>query len=130
MPRTNAPPPLFVLRDPVARDDIGMLCASVAPVLERSRAGPLICDVGGVRRPDAVTIETLARLGLTARRQGRRMQLRGACDELTDLLALIGLSDTFPSIGAGSGVETVGQPEQGEQPLGVQEEADPVDPVA
>jgi hypothetical protein len=129
MPTANAPPPLFVLCDPIARDDIGVLCDSLAPLLERCRAGPFTCDVGGVLQPDAVTIETLARLGLTARRHGRLMQLRGARDELTDLLVFVGLGDLFPSPVADSGVEVVGQPEQREQSLRVEEEADPGDPV-
>ena len=130
MPTANAPPPLFVLCDPIARDDIGVLCDSLAPLLEGCRAGPLTCDVGGVRRPDAVTIDALARLGLTAQRRGRLMHLRGACEELTDLLVFVGLGDLFPSSPVGgSGVEVVGQPEQREQTLRVQEEADPGDPA-
>jgi hypothetical protein len=117
MPNGQIAPPTIVLRDPIARDDIGVLCGRVAPVLER-RDGPLICDVREVRRPDAVTIDALARLELTARRLGRRIRLVGAHAELVDLLAFVGLV-----------VEVAGQPEQREQALRVQEEADPRDPV-
>ena len=87
----------------------------------------MTCDVGGVRRPDAVTIDALARLGLTARRHGTRLQLRGACDDLLELLAFVGLGDLFPSP---SDVEAVGQPEEREQVRGVEEEGDPGDPTA
>ena len=123
------PPPLVVLCDPIARGDIDALCDRVGHQLEGC-GGPLICDVGGVLRPDAATIDALARLDLTARRLGRQFRLCAASDELVDLLALVGLDEFFPSADEGSGVEVVGQPEQREQALRVQEEADPVDPVA
>ena len=42
-------------------------------------------------RPDAVTIDALARLQLTARRLGCRLRLRHASPELRELVAFMGL---------------------------------------
>jgi hypothetical protein len=88
----------------------------------------VICDVGAVTDPDAGTVEALARLQLTALRRGRRIRLDGACDRLWELLALTGLRDVLAPQ-----EELRRQPrrqaEQREQPLGVEEEGEPVDPA-
>jgi hypothetical protein len=63
---------------------------------------------------------------LTARRQGRRIELEGVSAELRELLVFAGLGEVLPLVGA-SGVEPRGQPEEWEQALRVQEEADPGD---
>jgi len=77
--------------------------------------------------PDAATVDALARLQLTARRLGRRLQLRWACQDLQALLAMMGLSEVLPC-GDVSDLEPGRQAEQREQARGVQEEADPRDP--
>jgi len=51
-----------------------------------------LCDVCGVAA-DAVTVDALARLQLAARRHGCQVRLRGASDELRDLVAFMGLQD-------------------------------------
>jgi ABC-type transporter Mla MlaB component len=86
------------------------------------------CDVAELDRPDAATVEALARLQLAARRSGCRVRLRHACGELRDLLELMGLSEVVPC--SGSDLEPGREVEQGEPPGGVEEERDPVDPVA
>jgi hypothetical protein len=75
----------------------------------------IACDVGELAHPDAGTIDTLARLALTARRLGFELRLHRASEELVELLAFTGLSDAL-------GVEPRGQTEEGKQRLGVQEE--------
>jgi anti-anti-sigma regulatory factor len=98
----------------VTRADIPDLCAELADRL-RGRADSLvICDVAGVHRPDVVTVETLARLRLTARRHGARLVVAGADPRLRDLLRLVGLDGALP--------EASGQSEQREQAGGVEEE--------
>jgi len=119
----------LVLRGPIARGDIPALCERVREVLERGGAGPVIFDISDLVRPDAVTVDALARLQLTALRLGRRITLRNACGEVQDLLALVGLVELLPSVDR-SGPESVGQSEQREQVRGVEEEADPRDPIA
>lgn len=113
----------LVLSEPIARDDIPRLCERIRPLLDLAEHDPVDCDVGALGEPDAVSVEALARLQLTARRLGRRLRFRGACGELQDLVALVGLGEVLPC-GPRSGLEPRGQPEEREQSLGVQEEAD------
>ena len=61
------------------------------------------------------TVDALARLGLAGRRIGRELRLRNASQELQELLAFVGLADVLR-------VEPLGQPEEREQRLGVEEE--------
>jgi ABC-type transporter Mla MlaB component len=119
---------VLVLAGPIGRADIPGLCELARVVMEGYDTDLIICDVGAIDDPDAVTVDALARLQLTARRLGRRVELRRACDELEQLLALMGLSDVLPCRGA-SGLDPQGQAEEREQPLGVEEERDPGDPT-
>ena len=86
---------VFAIGGPITRADLPGLCARVCMLLERSGAEVALCDVGGVR-PDAVTVDALARLQLAARRHGCQVRLRGASDELRELLAFMGLRDVLP----------------------------------
>jgi hypothetical protein len=81
----------------------------------------IVCDVGALA-PDAVTIETLARLQLEARRGGVEMRLRNVSLELGSLLELAGLRDVLC-------VETCGQAEKREERPGVEEERELDDPA-
>ena len=116
---------------PVTREGIPALCERARRLLEGCDAGPVACDVGALADPDAITIDALARLQLTARRLGYRVELRGTCEELEDLLRLTGLLEVLTGSSAmvASAVEAWGEPELREQALGVEEEADPVDPT-
>jgi len=116
----------LVLRDPITQADIPALCERVRALLELSEVDTVICEVGALDDPDAVTVDALARLQLTARRLGRRVRFRGACGELLDLLVFAGLGDALPC-GPASGLEPRRKPEEREQALGVEEEADPGD---
>jgi len=113
----------------IARDEIPALCERARGLLEPGDAGRLICDVGGVTEPDAVTIDALARLQLTARRLGREIALRHASGELLELLEFVGLSGSIP-LSTRSRIETRRQAEEREEGGGVQEERDPADPIA
>ena len=59
------------------------------------RAGTVIVDVAGLN-VDAVTVDALARLQLAASRSGCQVRLRGACSELRELLAFMGLDERLP----------------------------------
>lgn len=113
---------------PVAQQDVTTLCERIRMLLEGCDADLVICDVGVLDEPDAVTVDVLARLQLTARRLGRSVRLLDACGELQDLLSLTGLSDVLPC--GGLHLESRGQVEQREPASGVEEEADSADPVA
>jgi ABC-type transporter Mla MlaB component len=85
----------FAVRGPIARADLPGLCDRVCALLGKTSAGLALCDVRGVD-PNAVTVDALARLQLAARRYGCRVHVRGASDELLDLLGFMGLSDVLP----------------------------------
>ena len=121
--------PRLVFGGPIVRDDIPALCERVQ-LVECCDADPVLCDVGGLDDPDVLTIDALARLQLTALRRGRRLGFRDACRELRELVEFLGLGNVLPCAAPcadASGLEPSGQPEQGEQALGVEEEADPRD---
>jgi ABC-type transporter Mla MlaB component len=106
----------------VTRLDIPVLCADLAEVLRDGDGDGdvVVCDVAGVARPDAVTVEALARLRVTARRHGWRLVVSGARPDLLQLVRLFGLTDALPQVGR--------QPEQREQAGGVEEAVDGRDP--
>ena len=116
-----------VLAEPLAPDDVPRLWERVEALLRGSPA-VIECNVAAVECPDARMIETLARLQLAARRAGCRILLRHACDELRGLLELMGLSDAVPC--SGSDLEPGRETEHREPPGGVEEERDPLDPIA
>ena len=72
--------------------------------------------------PDLVSIDTLARLRLRVRRLGRPLELRGASDELRELVAFVGLRDVLA-------LEPRRQAEEREQAPGIEEERDLLDPA-
>lgn len=123
--------PVWVVDPAAGRGDIPMLCAQLADLLRpyRRRGAEVICDVSRIAEPTMVTVETLARLRLTARRFGAGIRVRGAHPRLSQLLALAGLSATIP-VEDGSAGEPHREAEQRKQPLDVQEVGDPPDPVA
>jgi len=124
---TSLPPPGAILVDldgPVARADVPALCRRLAGRLTEHPAAGVVCDVAALTRPDLATLDALARMQLTARRGGTRMQLRGASPALVGLLALTGLGEVLPLLGS---VEPHRQPEQREQRLDVEECVDPGD---
>lgn len=85
----------MVVRGLIAPQDIPALCRRARVLLERSDAELVICDVGALVEPDAVTVEALARVRLTARRLGCRVRLHHSCRELRELLAFMGLADVL-----------------------------------
>ena len=111
----------LVISGPLTPAGAAALCERARSELERSGAEVLVCDVGALSHPDAGTIEALARLQLMARRLGCRMRLRDPSPELAELLDLFGLADVLR-------VEPGRQPEEGEQPLRVEERVEMGDP--
>lgn len=102
------------------RAEITARCAELAEALRDRDRGVVVCDVSAVTAPDLVTVEVLARLRLTARRLGWRLEVRGACAGLRELAGLLGL--------AGALLQPGGQPEQREQPVDVVEVVERRDP--
>ena len=111
------PPPVWVIAGPLAGGDTAPLCEHLREVLATTRAAIVICDVGGLEA-DIATVNALARLQLTARRLGRRIELRGGTPELAQLLGFVGLADV---LGLGGPLR---QPEEREEPRRVEERVD------
>jgi ABC-type transporter Mla MlaB component len=94
---TSAPRTItFAIWGPIGRDDMPGLRDRVCALLQGSGASVALCDVAGVAA-DAVTVDALARLQLAARRHQCVIKLRGASDELRDLVAFMGLADVLTS---------------------------------
>ena len=111
----------------IARADVPTACAGLRALVGASDADVVVCDVGALAA-DLVAIETLARLRLTARRLGCGLRLRGASRALEQLLAFCGLCDVLPVEDGLILGRNGGQPEQREQPLGVEERVEARDP--
>jgi hypothetical protein len=115
---------VLVIGGPVARPGLAALCERVRVLLESCDAGVVVIDVGTLVDPDAVVVDALARLQLTAQRLGRGVHLRHACGELEDLLAAMGLDDVFSRC-AELPLEPRWKTEEWKQARGVEKEADP-----
>ncbi len=87
----------FAIRGPITRADLPGLCDRVCALLTQSRADVVLCDVHGIE-PDAVTVDALARLQLAARRLGCQVRLRGASDQLLELVDFMGLRDVLAEV--------------------------------
>jgi hypothetical protein len=96
---------VLVVRGSIGPDQIPQLCVQALDLLDRSGADVVVCDVGGVVDSDVGTIDALARLALTLRRLGRRVQLRDPCPGLRALVMLTGLDDVLPVHGAQDAAE-------------------------
>jgi hypothetical protein len=83
------------IRGPLVRADLPGLCRRASRLLDRSSAGELVCDVGGISA-DAVAVEALARLQLVARRHGCHTRLQDASAELLALRDFMGLREIVP----------------------------------
>ncbi|MGH9193525.1 MAG: hypothetical protein ACRDZ0_13760 [Acidimicrobiales bacterium] len=56
----------------------------------------LVCDMRGATTPELSLIDALARLQLVARRSGRSITVRDACEVGRELMGLAGLVDVLP----------------------------------
>jgi ABC-type transporter Mla MlaB component len=121
---------LFVVRPPIDRSDIPGVCDRLSQLLSRCADGIVVADLAGLVDVDAVTVDLVARLHLTAIRRGRQVQLRGAGPRLVQLLALVGLTHLtdLPHLND-TGVESRRQAEEREQLGRVEERVDPDDPA-
>ncbi len=89
---------VIVLSDSLTRADIPGLCERARRRLENSNVTVVICDAHALTDPDAVAIDAVARLQLTAKRVGRELRLRDACSQLQELIELAGLSDVLCAV--------------------------------
>jgi ABC-type transporter Mla MlaB component len=95
MPTPEGSALTLVINGPIARADLPGLYRRVCTMLEGSNAVVAFCEVRDVD-PDAVAVDALARLQLAARRHDCQVRLRGASDELRELVAFMGLGAVLP----------------------------------
>jgi hypothetical protein len=84
-------------------------------------------------RPDLALVDELARLQMTAKREGCDVRLRQPGPLLSELLHLVGLSEVLAEEGGEPGpkglvVEVGGEPE-GSEEVGVEKGVEPGDPI-
>ena len=119
---------VLVIAGPIGPADAARLCVQLHDVLMTSDAAVVVCDVRGLAA-GAVAVDALARLQLTARRLGGRIRLRNVSHELDELLAFAGLAEALDRAPCALRVEPGGEPEEREQPVGVEEGVDRDDAV-
>ncbi len=81
----------LAIHAPLHRADLPGLERRICRLLNASDPVLLVCEVSELTRPDAVTVDALARLALAARRRGVAVRLRSADPTLVDLIAALGL---------------------------------------
>jgi anti-anti-sigma regulatory factor len=86
-------PLVLVVRGRLSPGAVDTLDARLRVRLAHTDAPTVLLDVAGIERPDAIAIDAVARLYLTARRAGRDLRLCNPTVELRELLALAGLQD-------------------------------------
>ena len=111
------------LGSPLASADVRALCEQGRALLEASGAEVLVCDASALATSDAVTVDAIARLQLTARRVGSRICIRQPPADLCALLRFTGLAEV-----CGLRAELERQTEEREQPLRVEKERELDDP--
>src|SRR5262245_24880676 len=126
-------PPSLSVGGRLGPDRVAELCVRVESAVERCADDPLHCNVERLDVADIAAVDALARMALAARRLGRAIELDGAGPELRMLIAFAGLIEVLrcediPA--SGSVVEVVGQSEQREEALRIEEERDPGDAIA
>jgi hypothetical protein len=121
------PNPIVLVLDSLEPADVAALIEQVAAGARPDHPNVILCDLAQLAEAHMGTVDALARLALRARRLGCSISLRDPSSELCELLAFAGLGGVLPR-SPGSGVEVVREPEQREEPLGVEEERDPTDP--
>jgi STAS domain len=118
------PPPaattcILVIDRPVGSADVADLCDRLRVLVAGSEAEIVVCDARGLAA-NLTSIDALVRLRLSARRLGRQFRVHRVSPELSDLIAFCGVADVMRVVGE-LRLEACRQPEQREQPRGVEE---------
>ena len=118
MPTTDPGTGLMALRA-VTRDDVVAACARLRALAAGDQVERVACDVSALAA-ELAAVEALARLAVLARALGCPLRVRRASPELRELVELCGLTERL-------GIELQREPEEREQPFGVQEGVEPDD---
>jgi len=123
------PNTIILAVDSLDPDEVPDLIERLGPGIVRGDSTIILCDLARLADADMATVDALARLALRARRMGCAVTLRDPSTELLELVGLAGLGEVLPCA-AVSDVEVIGQAEEREVPLRIEEERDPGDPIA
>jgi hypothetical protein len=104
--------------------DAAALCERLGALVEESGATCVLCDARAIAAVDIQTVDTLARLRLTARRLGCELRVAGASTALLELLGFVGLAAVVV------GLEPGRQAEEREERVGVEERGELDDATA
>ncbi|WP_330332172.1 STAS domain-containing protein [Streptomyces sp. NBC_00536] len=111
----------------------GMTAGETEEALVRLRAGAgVVWDVSAVTAPGLAAVEALARLALAAGQGGAALTVTGAGAGLLGLLRLTGLTEAVGlagAVGPPGLAEPLGESEEGEPALGVEEGVETDDPA-
>lgn len=105
-----------IIYGPIARADLPGLSERLCALLGEP-GSELCCDVRNVR-PDATTVEALARLQVAAGRRGCRVRLSNVYADLATVVEMMGLTHVLLAGRRHSRREALGEPEQWEEPSG------------
>jgi ABC-type transporter Mla MlaB component len=122
------PNTIILAVDSLDPDEVPDLIERLGPGIVRGDPRVILCDLARLADADMATVDALARLALRARRIGCAVALRDPSTELLELVGLAGLGEVLPCA-PDSGPEVIGQAEEREEPLGVEEERDAGDPA-
>jgi hypothetical protein len=89
----------FVIRWPVRREEIPGVTARAVRELHARVPGILVCNLAAASAAgalDAVAVDTLARVALTAQRCRWTLRLDDVPAELAELIAMMGLTSALP----------------------------------
>ena len=100
---------ILVLPSRIEPADISDLCAKLRVLASTAEPSVVVCDAGALIDPDAVALDALARLQLTARRLGTKIRLTRTPEKLYDLLDFAGLAPVLAT--RASALESVRQTE-------------------
>ena len=125
---SEQPNTIILAVDSLDPNEVPDLIERLGPGIVRGDSTIILCDLARLADADIATVDALARLALGARRMGCAVTLRDPSTELLELVGLAGLGEVLPCAPA-SGLEVIGQPEEREEPLGVEEERDAGDPA-
>ena len=82
-----------VIVESMSAADVPDVCSRVCDAVASDAV--VDCDVSGIHDADVGTVDSLARIGLAARRAGGRIRLLGPSPALCELVEFAGLSDAL-----------------------------------